>query len=198
MTSIIWLAVCVLIVCAGLAAGRGISAKQWTGGDRSLGPVGVGCILAATQIGGMSIVGAAQNGYTLGIAASWYSIGNGVFLLVFALLAKTMREKMPSETIPDYLESRFSKRSANLYSYAWLVMGFIYIPIQLKTIAGIIQTVIPALNSEIAIVLGLTLAAVYTSVAGMKGSSVIGKITCFGTYILLVAFIMVTLKDFGG
>ncbi len=198
MTSIIWMIVCLLIVGAGLLAGRGISAKQWTGGDRTLGPVAVGCILAATQIGGMSIVGAAQNGYTLGISASWYSIANGLFLIIFALLAKTMREKMPSENIPDYLESRFSVRSSSLYSYAWLVMGYIYIPIQLKTISGIIRIVIPGLGNSVAIVLGLTLAAVYTAIAGMKGSSIIGKITCFGTYIMLAIFLIMTLGNWGG
>lgn len=198
MTSMVWLIVCLLIVGIGLLAGRGISAKQWTGGDRSLGPVAVGCILAATQIGGMSIVGAAQNGYTLGIAASWYSIANGVFLFLFALLAKILREKMPSEKIPDYLENRFSLASGRLYSYAWLVMGFIYIPIQLKTIAGIIQTVVPGLSANTAVVVGLTLAAFYTAIAGMKGASVIGKITCFGTYILLAIFLLLSLGNFSG
>jgi len=198
MTSIVWLIVCLLIVGAGIMSGRGITAKQWSGGDRSLGPVAVGCILAATQIGGVSIVGAAQNGYTQGISASWYSIANGLFLIVFALLAKALRDKMPSESIPDYFENRFSVTSSRFYTYTWLFMGFIYIPIQLKTIAGVIQTVVPALNSSLAIVVGLTLAALYTAVAGMKGSSIIGKITCFGTYILLAVFLAGTLGKFGG
>ena len=198
MTSVIWILVCLLIILAGILAGRGISSKQWTGGDRSMGPVAVGCVLAATQIGGMSIVGAAQNGYVLGIAASWYSIGNGAFLIVFALLAKLMRDNMPGETIPDYLEKRFSSAPSRLYSYAFLIMGFIYIPIQLKTIASVIQTVIPGLGDKLAIVLGLTMAAVYTTIAGMKGSSIIGKITCFGTYILLAAFLVKGLSEMGG
>ena len=67
--TIVWLIACLAIIGAGIYAGKGISAKQWSGGDRSLGPVAVGCILAATQIGGMSIIGAAQNGYMLGISA---------------------------------------------------------------------------------------------------------------------------------
>lgn len=195
---IVWLISCLLIIGAGIYAGKGISAKQWSGGDRSLGPVAVGCILAATQIGGMSIVGAAQNGYTLGISASWYSIANGLFLFLFALLANLLRSKMPSETIPDYLEHRFSIHSARLYTYAYLVMGFIYIPIQLKTIASVIQIVIPTMGNDLAIVAGLTMAALYTSVAGMKGSSIIGKITCFGTYILMAVFLFISLQNMGG
>ena len=42
------------------------------------------------------------------------------------------------------------------------------------------------------------MAALYTSVAGMKGASIIGKITCFGTYILMAVFLCISLKDFGG
>ena len=157
--TIVWLLVCLAIIAAGIYAGKGISAKQWSGGDRSLGPVAVGCILAATQIGGMSIIGAAQNGYTLGISASWYSIANGLFLFLFALLANILRKNMPSETIPDYLEHRFSVHSGRIYTYAYLVMGFIYIPIQLKTIASVIQIVIPSFSNNVAIVVGLTMAA---------------------------------------
>lgn len=196
--TITWILVCLVIIFAGIWAGRGVTSKQWVGNDRSLGPVAVGCVLAATQIGGMSIIGAAQNGYTLGIAASWYSIGNGAYLLMYALIAGILRDKMPTVTIPDYLEKRFSKYSSGLYSYIWLVMGFIYIPIQLKTIAGIIQTVFPALNSNAAIVVGLTMGAVYTAIAGMKGSSIIGKITCFGTYIVLAIFLIMNFGQFGG
>jgi len=194
----VWAVACVLIVVVGIMAGRGITSKQWTGGDRSMGPVAVGCVLAATQIGGMSVVGAAQNGYVGGISASWYSIASGVFLLVFAALANVLRNRMPSEKVPDYFEKRFGVASSRLYTYAWLVMGFIYIPIQLKTIAGIIQIVIPSLNVHLAVVVGLTLAALYTGIAGMKGSSIIGKITCFGTYILLAVFLATKLGQFGG
>ena len=196
--TIVWLIACLAIIGAGIYAGKGISAKQWSGGDRSLGPVAVGCILAATQIGGMSIIGAAQNGYMLGISASWYSIANGLFLFLFALLANLLRKNMPSETIPDYLEHRFSVHSGRIYTYAYLVMGFIYIPIQLKTVASVIQIIVPALDGRLAIILGLTMAALYTSIAGMKGSSIVGKITCFGTYILLAVFLIINLNKLGG
>lgn len=77
-----------------------------------MGIFAVGAVLGAWQIGGMSIVGAAQNGYVMGIAGSWYSIANGLYILALGILAKTMRRNFPSDALPDYLEKRYSVRVA--------------------------------------------------------------------------------------
>ena len=70
-----WLITFIVVVGIGVYAGTKIkSSNQWSGGDRSLGVISLGCVFAAWQIGGMAIVGAAQNGYNLGISGAWYSI----------------------------------------------------------------------------------------------------------------------------
>ena len=70
-----WIITFLIVVGIGIYAGTTIkSSAQWSGGDKSLSAVSLGAIFAAWQIGGMAIVGAAQNGYNLGIAGSWYSI----------------------------------------------------------------------------------------------------------------------------
>ncbi|WP_199614563.1 MULTISPECIES: hypothetical protein [Acidaminococcus] len=64
-----WIITFMLIVGLGIYAGTRITqSDQWNGSDRSMGIFSVGAMLGAWQIGGMSIVGAAQNGYTMGIA----------------------------------------------------------------------------------------------------------------------------------
>lgn len=161
-------------------------------------PFAIGAVLGAWQIGGMSIVGAAQNGYTMGIAGCWYSIAGGVYFLLVGALSKVLRENMVSEALPDFLARRYSTPLARLQSYIWVIFGCIYIPIQLKTIASIIQIVIPSFNSAAAMVCGVTIAAVYTGFAGMKGSSAIGRIVCISTYVLLIIFVVKNLAGFGG
>lgn len=199
ITTITWIVTFTLIVGIGIFAGKSMSdSKQWTGGDKTMNAISVGCVLGAWQIGGMSIVGGAQSGYTLGIAGAWYSLAGSIYFLIAAILAKVLREKMPGDSVPMYLENRFSTGSARIYSYVWVVLGFLYIPVQLKTVAAVIQIAIPNLNANIAIVLGLCIAACYTAFSGMKGAVSVGKIVCIGIYVLLIGFVVVTLPKFDG
>ena len=76
-----WVITFLIIIGIGVFAGTKIkSSNQWSGGDKSLNVISLGCIFAAWQIGGMAIVGAAQNGYNLGVSGAWYSIA-GSFIL---------------------------------------------------------------------------------------------------------------------
>ena len=194
-----WIVTFILIIAVGIYAGTKIAhANQWSGSDRSMSAFAVGAMLGAWQIGGMSVVGAAQNGYTMGIAGCWYSIASGVYILFLGLLAGPLRKNLKTEALPDYLESRFSPGVARLQSYVWIIFGIIYIPIQLKTISSIIQIVLPGLNTGLAMFIGVTIAAIYTGFAGMKGSAAIGRVVCIATYVLLIFFVGTHIGDFGG
>ena len=122
----VWIITFCLIIGIGIYAGTKIkSANQWSGGDKTMGALSLGCVFAAWQIGGMSVVGAAQNGYTMGIAGCWYSIASGVYILFLGLLAGPLRKNLKTEALPDYLESRFSPGVARLQSYVWIIFGII-------------------------------------------------------------------------
>lgn len=134
----------------------------------------------------------------MGIAGCWYSIASGLYILLIGLLAGPLRRNLPSDALPDYLEGRYSTTVARVQSYVWIVFGILYIPIQLKTIASIIQIVLPQLNTGLAMFVGVTIAAVYTGFAGMKGSAAIGRVVCVATYVLLIWFVVSHLGEFGG
>ena len=195
----VWIITFCLIIGIGVYAGTKItSSNQWSGGDKILSALSLGCVFAAWQVGGMAIVGAAQNGYNLGIAGSWYSIAGSFYFIFLALFAKTIRENMPGQSVPEYLQAKFDIRTTRLYSYAWIVYGFLYIPIQLKTVSSIIQIVLPGLNLSIAMFIGVTIAVIYTSFSGMRGASAVGRVVCIGIYILLIAFVAINLPKVGG
>lgn len=194
-----WIITFVAIIGIGVYAGTKITQSgQWNGNDRSMSTFAVASMLGAWQIGGMSVVGAAQNGYTIGIAGMWYSIAGGVYFLLMAVLAGPLRKHMKSSSLPDLLQNRYGTSLARLQSYVWIVFGCIYIPIQLKTVASIIQIVLPSLNTPLAMFVGVTIAAVYTGFAGMKGSASIGRVVCIATYVLLIIFVVKNLSSFGG
>ena len=129
----VWIITFCLIIGIGIYAGTKIkSANQWSGGDKTMGALSLGCVFAAWQIGGMAVVGAAQNGYNLGISGAWYSIAGSFYFIALAVFAKIIRERMPGESVPVYLQTKYDVRTTRLYSYAWIVYGFLYIPIQLE------------------------------------------------------------------
>lgn len=194
-----WIVTFVIIVGIGVYSGTKIkSSSQWSGGDKTMGPLTLGCVFAAWQIGGMAVVGAAQNGYNLGVSGAWYSIAGSFYFIALAIFAKLIRNGMPGDSVPIYLQKRFDTKTSRLYSYAWIVYGFLYIPYQLRTVASIIQIAIPGLNITLAMLIGLTVAVIYTSFSGMRGMSSVGRVVCFGTYILLIIFVVMTLPKFGG
>lgn len=194
-----WIITFLLIVGLGIYAGTRITqSDQWNGSDRSMGIFSVGAMLGAWQIGGMSIVGAAQNGYTMGIAGCWYSIAGGVYFLLMAALAAPMRKFMKASSLPVFLEERYGPSVSKVQAYIWIIFGVLYVPIQLKTVASVIQMVLPGIGINWAMFLGVTIAAAYTGFAGMKGSDIIGRIVCIATYILLIWFVATNLKSVGG
>jgi Na+/proline symporter len=194
-----WSVTFLVIIGLGVWAGKAISkSDQWSGGDKTLGLVAVGCVFGAWQIGGISIVGAAQNGYNFGIAAMWYSIGGSFYFFIDAILAKAIRENMPGDSAAVFLAKRFSKNLSRIYSIVWLVMVFFYIPVQTKTVSSIIQIVLPDMSMPICYFLAIFIATLYTSFSGMKGSAIVGKIVCFGIYLLLLVFVWLNLDSFGG
>lgn len=194
-----WIISFVLIIGVGIYAGTKITqSSQWSGSDHSMGIISIGCMLGAWQIGGMSVVGAAQNGYTIGIAGMWYSIAGSIYFLLMAALAGPLRRNMSKGSLPEFLQGRYGTSVARLQAYVWIVFGCVYIPIQLKTISSIIQIVLPGLSAGLCMFIGVTVAAVYTGFAGMKGSAAIGRVVCIGTYILLIGFVALNLGNFGG
>ena len=51
-----WIVTFVIIVGIGVWSGTKIkSANQWSGGDKTMGPLTLGCVFAAWQIGGMAV-----------------------------------------------------------------------------------------------------------------------------------------------
>lgn len=67
--------------------------QEWALGGRNLTWIDVGCILAAFQMGGTTIIGVAQNGFKIGYAGAWYSITGTIAMLCMLLVVKPLRQE---------------------------------------------------------------------------------------------------------
>lgn len=75
MLQVVWAITFIGVIILGIIAGRKVkNIQEWALGGRNLTWIDVGCILAAFQMGGTTIIGVAQNGFKIGYAGAWYSI----------------------------------------------------------------------------------------------------------------------------
>lgn len=187
------------ILFVGILAGRKVSsASQWANGGMSLTWVTVGILLVTFQIGGTSIMGAAQNGYLLGIAGVWYALASSIAIFLTSFFARALRKHIGGETLTDYLSKRYTPRVGGIYSTIYLLMGFIYIPIQLFTLTTIIQTLMPGVNLTLACIIGLVLSVSYIVVSGIQGAGYVGKVSAILMYATLFVCLFMMLGKTGG
>ena len=190
----------IIVICIiGIIAGRSVtSSAQWANGGKNLNWVTVGILLVTFQIGGTSTIGAAQNGYKLGIGGAWYSIAGTVAMLISALLISHLRKHITGDTVANFMENRYSAGVSKLYSYVYLVMGFIYIPIQLFTVTTIFRTIIPGLSLTWACIIGLILAISYTVISGVQGANYVSKVGCILMYGAMAVGLILIISRIGG
>ena len=199
MDSVLMFVLIGVICLIGILAGRKItSAAQWANGGKSLNWATVGILLVTFQIGGTSTIGAAQNGYSLGIGGAWYSIAGTVAMILSAFFITHLRKYITEDTISNFMKNRYSAGISNLYSYAYLIMGFIYIPIQLFTVTTIFRTIIPGLSLTWACIIGLLLAISYTVVSGVNGANYVSKVGCILMYGTMAVGLVLVMSKIGG
>lgn len=199
MVAIICGVLFVTILLLGILAGRNIKgANEWANGGKNLKWFTSGMLIVTFQIGGTSIIGSSQFGYTLGMAGVWYSLAGSVAIALSALFASSLRKHINEDTFTNFLENRYSSKVGNIYSTVYLVMGFIYIPIQLFTLTTILRTAIPSLSFNASCVIGLLLSISYIVVSGIKGASLVSKITGILMYVSITIGVIFTLNKTGG
>ncbi|UQT46973.1 hypothetical protein M5E87_17540 [Flavonifractor plautii] len=146
---------------------------------------------------GTSTIGAAQNGYTLGIGGAWYGIAGTVAMILSMFFITHLRKYITEDTISNFMKNRYSSSISNLYSYAYLIMGFIYIPIQLFTVTTVFRTIIPALDLTWACIIGLVLAISYTVVSGVSGANYVSKVGCILMYAAMAVGLILVMGQTG-
>ena len=199
MLQVVWAITFIGVIILGIIAGRKVkNIQEWALGGRNLTWIDVGCILAAFQMGGTTIIGVAQNGFKIGYAGAWYSITGTIAMLCMLLVVKPLRRRTNGDSLMSFMSDRYSPAVAKFYSYSYLLMGFFYIPIQLFTLCTVIQLVIPNSSLAVAAVIGLVLAVSYSALSGIEGAKVVGKLTCLFAYIFIAVGTFLIVSKAGG
>ena len=97
-----------ILLAIGLYASRMIEGgEDFMLAGRRLGPVFVAGTLAATEVGGGSSMGVAQQGFgEWGLSSAWYVITMAIAFVALAYIAPKLRSTL-STTVPEFFRKRY-------------------------------------------------------------------------------------------
>ena len=163
-----------MMVAVGLYASRRQSnVEDYYLAGRRLGSVSIACLWLASWVGGASIVGSAGKAYDFGISGVWYiaalTIGCLLFAMFFAARVKRIGDAGGHLTYPDFIESRFDRRTRVAATITTAAAYIAYAAGQLVAAGGIIQVLLgwdlgPSFALATAVVIAYTATGGYLAV----------------------------------
>lgn len=164
---------------------------------RKLGPWLVAGTLAATQVGGGSTMGVAQNAYgKWGLSSAWYIICMAIAFAVISFVAPIVRRSR-ERTVPEYFRWRYGKGNG-------LLTAIIMIPPQLGdcaiqfTATGLLLKVLTGWSFTTAVIVSSIVILLYSYLGGLYSVTMTDVIQ----WVIIVCGTLITipfaLKSVGG
>lgn len=186
--------------CATIAIG--IYAKKKSTSSNAFHGAGLGvlmCVAAGTGewLGGTSTTGVSEYGYTFGISGAWYSISNGIGVMVLALLFAKLYRSLDTVTVPGIVE-KYLGLNARTVSSIFLIFVMVAVGSSQIIAAGTLGVSVLGLDYNLSVlILGIGF-IIYTLAGGMTAvgyTNIMHLIAMYGGVIL--ALILVGM-DIGG
>lgn len=158
----------VIVLAIGYFSSKRESKDDFLIGRRKLGVVGLALTIAATMIGGNSLVTYTSFIYEFGIAIAWGLIGLLFGLVILALIGRKLKDTGKNYlTLSDFFEHKFGRKTA---LFVTVIVVFWYLVILLiQFIAGgkIIESLLGFPYWIAILIMGLTV-FVYSFLGGFK------------------------------
>ncbi|MBE3581803.1 MAG: sodium:solute symporter family protein [Thermoanaerobacteraceae bacterium] len=180
----------------------GFLAKTKTRSATSFHGAGLGVLMVVVVgvgewLGGTSTTGIAEYGFIAGLSGAWYTIANGIGVMVLALFFAKLYRSLDTVTVPGIVEKFLGLRARTVAS---VLLIFVMIAVGTAQViaAGTLGVSVLGLSYHASvIILGLGF-IVYTLAGGMTAvgyTNLLHLIAMYGGAVLAVAFV---LGDIGG
>lgn len=187
------------VLLHGYFAGRGKDTSEgYFLAGRNLPWVLIGFSLYSSNMSGSSFVGLMGATYDNGIVVFNYEWTATVILIFFAFFMLPYFLRSEVATIPEFLESRYDKRSRNIYS-AFTVLAIIFIDTAGALYAGgiVITKIMPLELWQAVAILG-TIAGIYTILGGLSAVVVTDTVQAILLILGSLAIFWIGLEEVGG
>lgn len=180
----------------------GVIAQKKTKTASSFHGAGLGvamCVAAGTGewLGGTSTTGVSEYGYVFGISGSWYTIANGIGIIMMALLFAKLYRSLETVTVPGIIE-KFIGLNARIVSSILLTFVMIAVGTSQIVAAGTLGVSVFGMDYVTAVLILGTGFVIYTLAGGMTAVGYTNMMHLAVMYGGIILAIVLTSKDVGG
>lgn len=191
----------VLLYFAATVAIGVLSGKKAKGSDAFHGAqMGVMAIVfssASEWLGGTATTGVSEYGFDYGLSGAWYTLANGIGVMILAIFFAKMYRSLGVGTVPAIIEKYFGK-NARIVSSVLLTIVMLAVGISQMIAAGKLGESLLGFNFTVTCVVFAAIFIVYTLAGGMKSVASTSTLHMLFMYFGAILAIILAVVKVGG
>ena len=163
----------------------------------SMGVFAIVCVACGQWLGGTATTGCSEYGFTSGISGWWYTLANGIGMLMMGLFFAERYRKFGSVTIPGIIEAVVGSKSRTVCS---ILLIFVMIAVGLSQMiaAGKLGQSLLGIDFKISCCVFAVIFIIYTMSGGMDSVEATNKLHIGFMYFGMILAVILALREMGG
>ncbi|MCR4443526.1 MAG: sodium:solute symporter family protein [Peptococcaceae bacterium] len=192
----------IILIYFALTIAIGIYAQKRSKTSASFHGAGLGvlmCVAAGTGewLGGTSTTGVSEYGYLYGLSGAWYTIANGIGIVVLAIFFAKLYRSLETVTVPGIIES-FIGVDARVVSSVILTFVMIAVGVSQMIAAGTLGVSVLGLSYDASVIIFGIGFIIYTLAGGMNAVAYTNILHLVAMYGGILLAIFLAAGDIGG
>jgi len=192
----------IIVVYFVLTMAIGILASRKTKSSDSFVGAGMGvfaivCVACGQWLGGTATTGCSEYGFTSGISGWWYTIANGVGMLMMGLFFAERYRKYGEVTIPGIIEKVVGPKSRTVCS-CLLIFVMIAVGLSQMIAAGKLGQSLLGMDFTLSCCIFAVIFIIYTMSGGMDSVEATNKLHIGFMYFGMILAVILALREMGG
>ena len=193
---IIIIAYFVLTLAIGVLASRKTKSSSNFHGSE-MGVFAILCVACGQWLGGTATTGCAEYGFTSGISGWWYTIANGIGMLLVGLFFAERYRRYDSVTIPGIVEKLLGIK-ARTVSSCLLIFVMLAVGLSQMIAAGKLGESLLGINFTLSCCIFAVIFIVYTMSGGMDSVAATNKLHLLIMYLGMIIAVVLAIRTTGG
>ncbi len=185
----------VTIAVGVLASRKNTSTDSFVGSGMSA--FAIICVACGQWLGGTATTGCSEYGFTSGISGWWYTIANGIGMLMMGLFFAERYRKYGSVTIPGIIEKVVGPKSRTVCSVL-LIFVMLAVGLSQMIAAGKLGQSLLGLDFRVTCCIFAVIFIIYTMSGGMTSVEATNKLHIGFMYFGMILAVVLALVELGG
>ena len=185
-----------LTLAIGLLASRKTSSSSSFHGAE-MGVFAILCVACGQWLGGTATTGCAEYGFTSGISGWWYTISNGIGMLMVGLFFAERYRRYDSVTVPGIVEKLLGIKARTVSSFL-LIFVMLAVGLSQMIAAGKLGESLLGINFTLSCCIFAVIFIVYTMSGGMDSVAATNKMHLLIMYLGMIIAVILAIRFAGG